>query len=73
MDFILEHNDDPIPDATSRPSATSSAQPHGEPIGEDDEEDATALGLQLGAPAPADPGVEARVSRISYSAETGDL
>ncbi|KAH9991102.1 hypothetical protein BJV77DRAFT_1060790 [Russula vinacea] len=33
MDFILEHNDDPIPDATSGASATSSAQPHGEPIG----------------------------------------
>lgn len=71
MDFILEHNDDPIPDATSGASATSSAQPHGEPIGEDDEEDATALGLKLGAPADAD--VEARVSRISYSTEAGDF
>ena len=32
MDFILEHNDDPIPDATSGVAATPSAQPHSEPI-----------------------------------------
>ncbi|KAI0272962.1 ubiquitin-related domain-containing protein [Russula aff. rugulosa BPL654] len=43
MDFILEHNDDPIPDATS------SAQPQSEPIIVDDEDldDAAALGLEL--------------------------
>jgi hypothetical protein len=67
MDFILEHNDDPIPDATSAAPATSSAEPQGE----DDEEDASALGLQLGA--VADAGVEARVSIISYSIEPGDF
>jgi len=59
MDFILEHNDDPIPDATSAAPATSSAEPQGE----DDEEDASALGLQLGA--VADAGVEARSIKCS--------
>lgn len=59
MDFILEHNEDPIPDATSAASATSAAPSHSEPIGEEDAEDAAALGLQLDT-AGAD--VEARVS-----------
>jgi len=72
MDFILEHNDDPIPDATSGAAATSSAQSHGEPIVVDDEddEDAAALraayGLKAGAASQDDSGVadaEARVSR----------
>jgi hypothetical protein len=59
MDFILEHNEDPIPDATSAASAPSTAPSHSEPIGGEDEEDAAALGLQLDT-AGAD--VEARVS-----------
>ena len=42
MDFILEHNDDPIPDTTS-----SAQPPQSEPISVDDEDDAAALGLQL--------------------------
>ena len=62
MDFILEHNEDPIPDPTSVATATSSAQPRSGPIGEEDEEDAAALGLQLDAVAD----VEARVSRNSF-------
>ena len=64
MDFILEHNEDPIPDATS------SVQPQSEPISvDDDEDDAAALGLQLGDASQAlgsDAIVEARVSR-TYS------
>jgi len=60
MDFILEHNEDPIPDATS------SAQPQSEPINVDDEDedDAAALGFQSGDSSQADSGavgVEARV------------
>jgi len=57
MDFILEHNDDPIPDATS------STQPQSEPISVDDDEDddAAALGLLSDDASQAD--VEARVSR----------
>lgn len=60
MDFILEHNEDPIPDATS------SAQPQSEPINVDDEDDIAALGLQAGDASQAgsaDAGAEARVSR----------
>lgn len=63
MDFILEHNDDPIPDASS------SAQPQSEPIVIDDEDDAAAAaaayGLQSGDASQASSGavVEARVSR----------
>ncbi|KAH9973387.1 hypothetical protein BJV74DRAFT_197510 [Russula compacta] len=71
MDFILEHNDDPIPDATSGAPATSSAQPNNEPIGEDDEEDAAALravyGLQPGAGSQADPGAEVEAQSIKCS------
>jgi hypothetical protein len=63
MDFILEHNDDPIPDATS------SAQPQSEPIvvDDDDEDDAALLGLRPGDASQADSGavVEARVSRTN--------
>jgi hypothetical protein len=68
MDFILEHNDDPIPDATS------SAQPRSEPINVDDEDDAAALGLHLGDASQAGSGaaVEARVSRI-FLTEAGDF
>ena len=57
MDFILEHNDDPIPDATS------TTQPQSEPISVDDgeDDDAAALGLLSGDASQAD--VEARVSR----------
>jgi len=61
MDFILEHNEDPIPDPTSVATATSSAQPRSGPIGEEDEEDAAALGLQLDAVAD----VEARSIKCS--------
>jgi hypothetical protein len=63
MDFILEHNDDPIPDATS------SAQPQSEPINvDDDEDDAAAFGLQPGdaSQAGSDAVAEARVSRTSF-------
>src|SRR6266852_6099793 len=67
MDFILEHNEDPIPDATS------SAQPQSEPINVDDEDDAAALGLQLGDVSQSGSGAvdEARVSR-TYLTEAGD-
>lgn len=69
MDFILEHNDDPIPDATS------SAQPQSEPIIVDDEDldDAAALGLKLQSGNASQAGsaaVEARVSR-TYSTKAG--
>jgi hypothetical protein len=63
MDFILEHNEDPIPDPTSAAAATSSAQP----IDVDDDEDTAALRAVYGtgpgaaAQADADAGVEARV------------
>ena len=69
MDFILEHNDDPIPDATSAAAAASSAQPPHEPMDEDEDEDTAALraayGLKQGAVSQTDStaGVEARVSR----------
>jgi hypothetical protein len=68
MDFILEHNDDPIPDATS------SAQPQSEPITVDDEDDAAAFGLQSGDASQASSGavVEARVSR-TYLTKAGDF
>jgi hypothetical protein len=59
MDFILAHNEDPIPDPASVATATSSAQPRSG----DDEEDAAALGLQLDAVAD----VEARVSRNLFN------
>ncbi len=68
MDFILEHNDDPIPDATPGAAATSSAQPQSGPMDEDDDEETAALravyGVSPGAAAQADSdaGVEARVS-----------
>ena len=64
MDFILEHNDDPIPDATSAAAATSSTQP----IDVDDDEDTAALRAVYGtgpgaaAQAASDASVEARVS-----------
>ncbi len=74
MDFILEHNDDPIPDATSGAAATSSAQPHSEPIVIDEEEDEdtaalhAAYGLKPGDVSQTDSGagVEARVSSPSF-------
>jgi UBX domain-containing protein 1/4 len=75
MDFILEHNDDPIPDPTSGVTATSSTQPHSEPMGEDEDDDDAAalraayrLSLNPGTSDLADSassaGVEARVSNI---------
>ena len=68
MDFILEHNEDPIPDATT------SSQPQSEPIIVDDEDDATALGLQPGDVSQTSSGadVEARVSR-TYLTKAGDF
>jgi len=73
MDFILEHNDDPIPDATSGAAATSSAaQPQTGPMDEDEDEDTAALraayGLKAGAAGAtdSDAGVEARVSRRAH-------
>ncbi len=73
MDFILEHNDDPIPDATSGTTATSSAQPQSGPMVEDGDEDTAAIraaygGASPGAAAQADSsaGVEARVSDWDY-------
>jgi len=71
MDFILEHNDDPIPDATSGAAATSSAQPHGEPIvvEDEDDEDAAALravyGLKAVAASQADSSAAADVEARS--------
>ena len=65
MDFILEHNDDPIPDATSVAAATSSAQPQSGPMDEDDDDDTAALRAVYGVrPVVDDSGgdVEARVS-----------
>lgn len=64
MDFILEHNDDPIPDATT------SAQPQSEPIDVDDEDDAAALGLQPGHASQADSDVEARSIKCSQCGKT---
>ena len=74
MDFILEHNDDPIPDATSGAAATSSAQPTSGPIVIDEEEDEdtaalhAAYGLKPGDVSQTDSGagVEARVSSPSF-------
>jgi hypothetical protein len=65
MDFILEHNDDPIPDPTS------SAQPQSEPINVDDEDDIAVLGLQPGDASQAGSSdvVEARVSKKTYLTE----
>lgn len=69
MDFILEHNDDPIPDATSAAATASSTQPPHGPMDEDEDEDAAALraayGPNPGAAGQTDSGagVEARVSR----------
>ncbi|KAI9440838.1 ubiquitin-related domain-containing protein [Lactarius indigo] len=71
MDFILEHNDDPIPDATSGAAATSSEQPQSVPMDEDDDEETAALravyGVSPGAAAQADSdaGVEARSIKCS--------
>ena len=67
MDFILAHNEDPIPDPASVATATSSAQPRSGPLGEDDEEDAAALGLQLDTVAD----VEARVSSNLFNESWG--
>ena len=69
MDFILEHNEDPILDATS------SAQPQSEPIDVDDEDDAAALGLQPGNASQSGSGadVEARVSRNLILTDAGYL
>jgi UBX domain-containing protein 1/4 len=75
MDFILEHNDDPIPDSTSGVAATSSIQPQSEPMAEDEDDDDAAalraayrLSLSPDASGVADSassaGVEARVSNI---------
>jgi hypothetical protein len=79
MDFILEHNDDPIPDATSGATATSSTQPHSEPTGDEDAEDAevlrAAFGRSAASEAVSDAGVEARVSRQVWRSlllESGD-
>ena len=72
MDFILEHNDDPIPDPTSGAAATSSAQPLTEPIDEDEDEDTAALravyGVKAGAAGQPDSSAnaEARVSRRAH-------
>ncbi|KAI0290621.1 ubiquitin-related domain-containing protein [Russula brevipes] len=69
MDFILEHNDDPIPDATSGASATSSAQHPSEPTGDGDDEDAevlrAAFGRSAASEAVSDAGVEARSIKCS--------
>jgi hypothetical protein len=69
MDFILEHNDDPIPDLTSGAAATSSAQPQTEPIDVDDDDDTAALRAAYGnnnagaaGQTDFDADVEARVS-----------
>jgi len=70
MDFILEHNDDPIPDATSAAAAASSTQPPHGPMDEDEDEDAAALraayGLNQGAASQTDSAadVEARASTV---------
>ncbi|KAI0291026.1 ubiquitin-related domain-containing protein [Multifurca ochricompacta] len=48
MDFILEHNDDPIPDASTGTTATSSTQHPGDPMDEGDDEDAAALRAAYG-------------------------
>jgi hypothetical protein len=61
MDYILEHNDDPIPELSGT-NETSTSQPQIGLIGEDDEEDAALLGLQPGATSAA-ADVEARVSK----------
>ena len=72
MDFILEHNDDPIPDPTTGASTTSSAQPPTGPIDEDEDEDTAALravyGSKAGSANQTDSGadVEARVSRRAH-------
>jgi UBX domain-containing protein 1/4 len=76
MDFILDHNDDSIPDATSGTASTSSAQSHGESMAnDDDDEDAAALraayNLKAVPASQADSSaanVEARVSRRDLAA-----
>ncbi|KAH9057437.1 ubiquitin-related domain-containing protein [Lactarius vividus] len=68
MDFILEHNDDPIPDAPSGAAETSSAQPQSVPMDEDDDEETAALRAVYGSPGAADQadsGVEARSIKCS--------
>ncbi|KAH9034592.1 ubiquitin-related domain-containing protein [Lactarius pseudohatsudake] len=68
MDFILEHNDDPIPDATSGAAETSSAQPQSVPMDEDDDEETAALRAVYGSPGAADQAdsdVEARSIKCS--------
>ena len=68
MDFILEHNDDPIPDMSAQ--APSSTHATGEPMDEDDD-DAALLRAAYGGAADASAtsssagGVEAKVSVIS--------
>jgi UBX domain-containing protein 1/4 len=72
MDFILEHNDDPIPDPASVTTSTSSAPPSNEPINVDDEDEDEAAALRAAyGPQSGDASqaagsgadVEARVSR----------
>ena len=78
MDFILEHNDDPIPDATAGAAATSSAsRPQTGLMDEDEDEDTAELraayGLKAGVTGETDSGagVEARVSRRAHHWQPG--
>lgn len=74
MDFILEHNEDPIPDSKSGIGATSSAQPQSEPMDEDEDTAAlrAAYGSSSGAASTASGAdVEARVSRRDWHPCTG--
>ncbi|KAA1470109.1 hypothetical protein DENSPDRAFT_864554 [Dentipellis sp. KUC8613] len=64
MDFILEHNDEPVPDPSAAPAASSTPS-QGEPMDEDDE-DAAAIRAAYGkasanvAPVAAAEGAEAK-------------
>jgi hypothetical protein len=76
MDFILEHNEDPIPDSTSGAAAASSAPPHSESMAEDNDVDVdvlrSAYALPPGSSGPSltesasSAEVEAKVSRWNW-------
>ena len=48
MDFILEHNDDPIPEPGAAPPAGSGSTGAGEPMDEDEDEDTAAIRAAYG-------------------------
>jgi len=69
MDFILEHTDDPIPDASAQGPAASSAVSQNDPMDEDDDDAAVraAYGKASVNVAADAPDAEARVCANSLS------